>query len=607
MRPFDPRLLRIAPRCRPQIALLGALGVVAGLAAIGQAFAIAALVVAVVSGRSPAGAALALVAVIAIRAAIAAVTELVAARAGVAVSTALRERLLAAMLAPGASTSQATGAGAFTLATSGARSVEPYVARYLPALFSGGVLPVLTIGTMLLVDWPSALIVLVTVPLLPVFAALIGHATAEATERRWAALAGLSEQFLDAVRGLPTLVGYGRARRQIAQVRRTGDAHRRATVATLRLAFTSSAALELLATISVAMVAVAVGLRLAAGSMPLQTGLLAILLAPEAYWPIRRVGAEFHAAADGAATINDAVPLLSGDSPRSTTNDSAASSRPNGGGPADGAAAIDDAVPLLGGDSPSSTAQTGEPDDSAAHGRPLAVVVDRVRYRYPAATADALAEVSFTAGPGLTAITGPSGCGKTTLLLLLAGLRSADSGAVSAPPCHLVTQRPFLLPGTVADNLSIGVATPPDRGAMTEALREVGLLDELPLGLETPLGDDGFGLSAGQRGRLGIARATLGEAPMLLVDEPTAHVDERAAAAVHQMLRRLARKRVVIAVTHRADLAELADHRIDLAPPVTAPPVTAPPDATAPVTTPPVTTSRSTTAPTNAAARVGAP
>ena len=175
--------------------------------------------------------------------------------------------------------------------------------------------PVLAIATLFWVDWLSGLIVLLTLPLLPFFAALIGRTTQAETEKRWSALASLSGHFLDVMRGLPTLVGYGRAERQVEVIGEVSQQHRVATMGTLRLAFMSSAALELLASISVAIVAVTVGLRLTHGSMTLQAGMLAILLAPEAYWPIRRVGAEFHAAADGAEAIDgilaelDAAPV----------------------------------------------------------------------------------------------------------------------------------------------------------------------------------------------------------------------------------------------------------------------------------------------------------
>ena len=174
----------------------------------------------------------------------------------------------------------------------------------------GAFLPLLAIGTLAFVDWPSALIVAFTVPLLPVFAALIGRTTQESTQRRWRSLSALSGHFLDVMRGLPTLASYGRAEAQVDTIATVSRRHRLATMKTLRLAFMSSAALELLATISVALVAVTVGIRLANGSMPLYTAMLAILLAPEAYWPIRRVGTEFHSAADGAEALSDVMSEL---------------------------------------------------------------------------------------------------------------------------------------------------------------------------------------------------------------------------------------------------------------------------------------------------------
>ena len=378
--------------------------------------------------------------------------------------------------------------------------------------------PVLAIATLFFFDWLSGLIVLLTLPLLPFFAALIGRTTQAETEQRWSALASLSGHFLDVMRGLPTLVGYGRAERQVEVIGEVSQQHRVATMATLRLAFMSSAALELLASISVAIVAVTVGLRLTHGSMTLQAGMLAILLAPEAYWPIRRVGAEFHAAADGAEAIDGILAELDG--------------------------------PAL-------------PD--AVDGEEVGVTLTDVAYTYPEAASPVLAGVHLDAGPGLTAVTGPSGVGKSTLLELASGLRTPTAGTVRAGRVHLVTQRPFLPAGTLRDALVLGNGA--DDQALWDALRLVGLegfVAALPLALATPLGDDGFGLSAGQRARVALARATLSTAPVLLVDEPTAHLDSRSAALVHEVLAGLAERRTVVVVTHRAELVELADHHVVL-------------------------------------------
>ena len=536
MRPFDPRLLTQVPATRRPVLALGAIGVVQGLATIALAFAVTTLVVAVAEFREVVIPGLWLVGLFTLRALLAVANELVGAWAGMRVSTALRERLIGAWLERDADSRPEAGR-AQTLATQGMTSIEPYVARYLPALVSGAFLPFLAIGTLAFVDWPSALIVAFTVPLLPVFAALIGRTTQESTQRRWRSLSTLSGHFLDVMRGLPTLASYGRAEAQVDTIATVSRKHRLATMKTLRLAFTSSAALELLATISVALVAVTVGIRLASGSMPLYTAMLAILLAPEAYWPIRRVGAEFHSAADGAEALDDVISELT---PTTTIR------RP------DTAAAPFEAVwrPEL------------VPERCS-------VVVEGVRYGDPGATTDVLSDLSLDLPIGLTVVTGPSGVGKSTLLELLAGLRHPSAGTITAPRSHLVTQRPFLAPGTVRDNLTLGndSADGTDQG-LWEVLREVGLdgmIAALAQGLDTRLGDDGFGLSAGQRARLTLARAALSSAPLLLLDEPTAHLDEESAALAHRLIQELAELRTVVAVTHRSELLTLADQHIHLA------------------------------------------
>lgn len=538
MRPFDPQFLRAAPAARRPVAALAAVGVLQGIATVATAFALTALVVAVVIGL-PVGRPVAwLLAVFTVRAALAWVAERTAAWAGVRISSSVREQLLASWLSRAAD-GRPDPARAVTLAAQGAASVEPYVARYLPSLVTAAAVPPLAILTLGLVDWPSAVIVLLTVPLLPVFAALIGASTRESTERRWRALSRLSGHFLDVMRGLPTLVSYGRAERQTATIAEVSQRHRRATLETLRLAFLSSAALELLATLSVAMVAVTVGIRLAHGSMALGTALVAILLAPEAYWPIRRVGAEFHSAADGAAAL---VQISSELAPSSS--------------PA-----------AVGAATPTSPDDAGDGDSEGAPvPAPAASVTARgLRYSYPGAADPVLDEVDLAAGVGLTVLTGPSGTGKTTLLEVLAGLRAAAGGQVSAPPAHLAGQRAFLTADTVRANLSLGTGA--GAAAMWEALRDVGLegvVASLPQGLDTPLGDDGFGLSAGQRSRLALARALLSPATVVLLDEPTAHLDGDAVGIAHEAIARLAERRCVIAVTHRRELVALADQHVHL-------------------------------------------
>lgn len=524
MGPVDPALLRVVPGARRAFVRLAVVGVGGGIVALVQALAVAWTVTAVVR-QEPLLAPLAVLAsALLARGLLAAAGEIVARHAGHDVSGAVRLRLLRRWLSSPPDR-RPVHDEAVGLAGVGVNSLEPYVARYLPALVTGVVVPVLAVLVLVWVDPWSSLILILTLPLLPLFAALIGKHTADESERRWAATHLLAGHFLDVVRGLPTLVGYGRAEHQAETVAAVGDRHRRASVTTLRTAFLSSAALELLATISVAMVAVAVGLRLAYGTMDLRVGLAAILLAPEAYWPIRRVGQEFHNAADGAAVLQRVTE------------------------------AFDAAEP-----SPARAAD-GTPA-AAADG----VVVDDLRFGYPDRR-HALDGICLRTpdGPGLTVLTGASGSGKSTLLDLIAGVRTPASGTVQAPAAHLATQRPLVLPGTVLDALRLGAPGASEADCIG-ALETVGLWTALDRrdGLATRLGDDGVGLSAGQRTRLALARAVLADTPLVLLDEPTAHVDAEDLDALRDVVVRLAGGRRVVVATHDLALAARGDSRWEL-------------------------------------------
>jgi ATP-binding cassette, subfamily C, bacterial CydCD len=553
MRPLDPRLLPLLrPAARSLVGLVAA-GVVGSVLLVAQTFAVAHLVVVVVRGevdRLPTAAALALLA-FAARAAVGLVGDLCSARASAEVATSLRGRLVAATIElPAEEMSRQRGGELALLVTRGVAAIDPYLTRYLPALVLAAVLPPLTLVAIGTQDLLSAAIVAVTLPLVPVFAALVGLATRDRAQRQWRALGSLAGHFVDVVRGLPTLVVHRRATAQSGTIRRVADAHRRATLSTLRLAFASSAVLELVATLSVALVAVTVGVRLAAGSVGLPVALVVLLLAPEAYWPLRRVGAEFHAAAEGTATLTRALELL-------------------------------DAVPVDPATSPATTPTTVPSTWPGVH-------LEDVRVTYPHRAGPALdlpGRLSLPAS-GLVAVTGPSGSGKSTLLGVLAGELAPGRGRVRAGPLLLdeaslgwwrtqvswVPQRPWLVDGSVRQ--AIGIGRPDASEAdLWQALARVGLRDvvaSLPGGLEAPVGEDGERFSAGQRARLALARAVVAARPLVLVDEPSAHLDARTEAAVVDTLRWLARRSTVVAVTHSATLAAAADTRVALEAPVPA-------------------------------------
>ena len=542
MRPLDPRLLRHLRPAAPALTGLVAASVVGCGLLIAQAFAVAHLLVVLVhgdTGRLPTAAGLA-AATIVLRAVCGSVADLCAAAASSAVSRQLRSRLVRAILdLPFPQRSRQRSGELSLLATRGIAGIEPYLTRYLPALLLAVVLPPLTLVAIGTQDLMAAAIVAVTMPLVPVFAVLVGMATRDRAARQWNVLSALAGHFVDVVKGLPTLVVHGRAGAQSATIRRVTEQHRRATLATLKLAFASSAVLELVATLSVALVAVVVGLRLAGGSLDLRTGLVVLLLAPEAYWPLRRVGAEFHAAAEGTATFAAAEELLA------------------------------DATPL---------ARVPDPPTAPWAG----VSLRDLQLTYPGrATAGLRLPGNVDLPPrALVAVVGPSGSGKSTLLSVLAGGLACEQGSVEAGAVRLepgsvtawrrqvawLPQRPWVEAGTVRDNLTVACSRAND-ARLWAALARVGLADVvagLPGGLDSPVGEDGGRFSAGQRARLALARAVLADRPLVLVDEPSAHLDSRSERLVVDTLTWLAQRSTVVVVTHSPVVLDAADHVVQL-------------------------------------------
>lgn len=432
----------------------------------------------------------------------------------------------------------------------GVDALDDYFARYLPQLGLAVVVPVAVLARVVTEDWVSAAIIVGTLPLIPVFMVLIGWATQSRMDRQWQLLSRLSGHFLDVVAGLPTLKVFGRAKAQAESIKRITGEYRQATMRTLRIAFISSFALELLATLSVALVAVTIGMRLVHGEMALYDGLVILVLAPEAYLPLRQVGAQYHAAAEGLAAAEGIFEVL---------------------------------------ETPAPAVGTAVVPGGASAG---ALAFEGVTVRYPGRSGDAVRDVSFAVEPGETvALVGPSGAGKSTLLNVLLGFVRPAEGRVLAGGVDLadadldqwrsrvawVPQRPQLFAGTIAENVRL--ARPDaDDAAVRQALTDAGALDfvgALPQGAQTVLGEDGAGLSAGQRQRLALARAFLADRPVLLLDEPTAALDGATEAEVVAAVRRLAVGRTVLLVVHRPALLGVADRVVRLAEPVPAVPAEA--------------------------------
>ncbi|WP_434403809.1 thiol reductant ABC exporter subunit CydD [Streptomyces sp. NBC_01353] len=542
MKPIDPRLLRYARATRLFLTAVVVLGLAGAALVVAQAMLIAEVVVgAFQEGLSVSDLTtpLLLLAGVAVgRGLVSWLTELAAHRASAAVKSELRGRLLAqaAELGPGWLSGQKAGSLA-ALATRGVDALDDYFSRYLPQLGLAVVVPVAVLARIVTEDWVSAAIIVVTLPLIPLFMILIGWYTQARMDRQWKLLSRLSGHFLDVVAGLPTLKVFGRAKAQAESIRAITSEYRQATMKTLRIAFLSSFALELLSTLSVALVAVGIGMRLVHGDLDLYTGLVILVLAPEAYLPIRQVGAQYHAAAEGLAAAEEIFEVL--ENPVKERGVGAVPSSPR-------------------------------------------IELENVTVRHAGRAEPSLDAASLVLEPGETvALVGPSGVGKSTLLDVVLGfVAPEEGGSIRVGGVELgaldveewrsriawVPQRPHFFAGTIAENIRLARPDASDE-AVREALRDAGadvFVAGLPEGVETLLGEDGVGLSAGQRQRLALARAFLADRPFLLLDEPTAALDGETEAAVVDAVRRLAAGRTVLLVVHRPALLAVADRVVEL-------------------------------------------
>jgi thiol reductant ABC exporter CydD subunit len=544
MRVLDPRLLRRARSARLLLGVDTAIGLATALLVLLQATLLARIVARAFYGASLGDVSLELALLVlafAVRGLLAWGFEVAGRRAASTVLSELRLALVERRLrSQPAALDGVEGAEIAAAAVQGIDGLEAYFGRYLPQVVLACLVPLAVLGWVAWIDVESALIMLVTLPLVPVFMWLIGRYTEERTRERWHALRMLSTHFLDVVRGLPTLRAFNRGRAQAASIAEVSERYRRATMGTLRVGFLSGSVLELAATLGVALVAVTIGVRLVDGGLGLQAALTVLILAPELYAPLRQLGAQFHASADGLAVADRMLTLL-------------------------------EATPAVGAGGrliPPNPVETP-------------IRLERVSFAYPSRPDLVLDALDLELLPGETvALVGASGTGKSTVANLLLRFAEPISGRITVGGLDLaecrpevwrrlvawVPQRPTLFRGTVADNIRLGAP-----GASEEQTREAAMLAGadrfvrgLPSGYETVVGDGGRPLSAGERRRIALARAFLRDAPFVMLDEPTADLDHVSADVVAEAVERLRPGRTVLLIAHRADLVHRADRVVSL-------------------------------------------
>lgn len=539
--PLDPRLVRRARATLPFLAGLCVVGVATALLILAQAWLLSRGVSSVFAAHHLDGVAMwcgLLAAVFCGRACLAWLQESLAHRASASVKSQLRRDILQARLSRPTDATMPSGT-LISLMTTGLDALDGYYSKYLPQLVLAVIVPVVLATAIGLNDLTSVVIVVVTIPLIPVFMALIGWRTEAAVAKRFKVATRLANHFADLVAGLPTLQVFGRARAQLEGLRRTEAANRSETMRTLRISFLSSFVLELLATLSVALVAVTVGFRVAAGGMDLRTSLFILILAPEVFLPVRQVGVLFHDAADGMAAAEVSFGLIE-------------SGRPT---------------------APKSDVEIASP-------REVPVVISGLTHTYEGTDRAAPDGLSLRIEPGsVVALVGHSGGGKTTALSCVLGFIDPDSGSILVGDRELigadesvwqswrrqlayVPQVPAMMAGTVAENIRLGCSDAPE-AMLREALDRCGAA---AIPLNKRIDDDAEGLSAGERRRVALARALVrveqAEAGLLVLDEPTAGLDADTEATVLEAVR--ASGASVLVVSHRRNIIAAADVVVDL-------------------------------------------
>jgi thiol reductant ABC exporter CydD subunit len=546
---LDRRLTAESGAARWQLTIAGILGGFDAGLIVAEAVLLAAIIArAALHHAGPAaltGQLIALGGVLAGRAGVRAGFELSGRRGASRVMSELRGRLTTRLIvdAPGARPAQLRTGDLAASAVAGVDALEGYFASYLPQLMLAGIVPPVVLVWVAAIDPLAAGILAVTVPILIGFMILVGKGTQAQTHKRHAALALLSAHFLDVVSGLATLRSYRREAAQRETLAGVGERYRRETMGTLRMAFMSALVLELCAMLGTAVVAATIGVELCAGALTLQAGLTVLILAPELYGPLREVGQQFHAGADASAAAGRIFVAL-------------------------------DETPSGGGDTEITPAAMPDP-------RTQAISFEAIGFAYPGADALALDGLHLRLEPGTTTVLqGPSGAGKTTIARLLMGFAYPTAGMVRCGGQDLrdvdrerwraqiawLSQTPTVFSATVAENVRMG-ADGCDVQSVAAALEAAGadrFVRELPDGIHTLIGEGGRRLSAGQRRRIALARAFLRDAPLLILDEPTAHLDAGTAAEIAHHLTDLVRGRTVLLIVHDDSLTGLADQELIL-------------------------------------------
>lgn len=545
---LDRRLLNEARLVKYALGMAVAAGFLAGLATVWQAMQVSGIVARVfLEGQGLAQVMplmWGLLAAVIARAGMVYLSDRFAGRAARAVKAHLREQLVDRLFALGAGFTQGERSGELiNTATQGIEALDAYFRQYLPQLAMAGLLPLAYLTLVLPRDPLSALVLLLTGPLIPLFMFLIGSNAQRLTGRQWTAMSRMSAYLMDTLQGMLTLKALGRSREQEDRIARISDQYRQTTMRVLRVTFLSSLALELLGTIGTAIIAVQIGLRLLYGRVGFEEAFFVLLLAPDFYQPLRALGLRFHASMAGVSAARRIFAIL--EQPL----------------PAAGLAGEQHPVPSL--------------------RRPFTITLENVHVTYPGRAQPALDGVDLRISSGqTTALVGESGAGKSTVAGLLLRFVTPDRGCVRVNGVDLasvpvedwraqiawVPQQPYLLHGTLADNLRLArpSASDQDLRRAAEQAQLLEWIDGLPLGLDTPVGEGGALISGGQAQRLVLARAFLRDAPLLILDEPTAHLDLEQERVLQAALAQLCSGRTVLVIAHRLATVRGADQIVVL-------------------------------------------